>query len=248
MNDPGVPDPDRGSEQRDHPVSAAGIRRILRPLLGLGLLAVFISLWFWIAGRVTWVQGWIFLAVAVVYTNALEVWLARTNPELHRERRRRDGDYEPWDMLVVRFYNLLMAVMLVVAAIDSGRFRWSVVPIAAQVAAWVCLLAAALMIMHVVKVNPYLYRMVCIQRERGHVVITKGLYRLVRHPMYLGIVIVSFSAPIALASFWALVPGLFVAATIVYRAEREDRTLMEKLPGYREYAERVTRRLFPGIW
>jgi len=34
----------------------------------------------------------------------------------------------------------------------------------------------------------------------------------------------------------------------VVRTAMEDRTLMEELPGYKEYAARVRYRLLPGIW
>jgi protein-S-isoprenylcysteine O-methyltransferase Ste14 len=35
---------------------------------------------------------------------------------------------------------------------------------------------------------------------------------------------------------------------LVVRTAREDATLIEELPGYREYADRTTHRLVPGIW
>jgi protein-S-isoprenylcysteine O-methyltransferase Ste14 len=34
----------------------------------------------------------------------------------------------------------------------------------------------------------------------------------------------------------------------VYRTAREDRMLMQGLPGYEEYAQKVRYRLLPGIW
>jgi protein-S-isoprenylcysteine O-methyltransferase Ste14 len=79
-------------------------------------------------------------------------------------------------------------------------------------------------------------------------VVTTGPYRYVRHPMYVGVILAFLSLPLALGSLWALVPGATCAALFVMRTALEDRTLLDKLPGYREYAERVRYRLIPGIW
>jgi len=54
--------------------------------------------------------------------------------------------------------------------------------------------------------------------------------------------------PILLGSLWALIPcGLVVLVTII-RTALEDKTLLEELDGYKEYAARVRYRLLPGIW
>jgi protein-S-isoprenylcysteine O-methyltransferase Ste14 len=37
-------------------------------------------------------------------------------------------------------------------------------------------------------------------------------------------------------------------AVLVVGTAREDATLIQELPGYREYAARTTHRLVPGIW
>jgi len=44
------------------------------------------------------------------------------------------------------------------------------------------------------------------------------------------------------------VPGIGTAVLLVYRTVKEDRVLMEELPGYITYAEQVRNRLVPGMW
>jgi protein-S-isoprenylcysteine O-methyltransferase Ste14 len=56
------------------------------------------------------------------------------------------------------------------------------------------------------------------------------------------------SVPLALGSWWALVPGVLIVFLFILRTALEDRTLMEELPGYKQYAEQVRYRLAPGIW
>jgi protein-S-isoprenylcysteine O-methyltransferase Ste14 len=96
--------------------------------------------------------------------------------------------------------------------------------------------------------NTYLSRVVEIQKDRGHKVITTGPYRYVRHPMYVGVIILLVSVPLALGSLWALVPGVALTIIIIIRTHLEDKTLHAELEGYKAYAGKVRYRLVPGIW
>jgi len=53
---------------------------------------------------------------------------------------------------------------------------------------------------------------------------------------------------LALGSLLALIPAAVALIIAVIRTALEDRTLQEELPGYRDYAQRVRYRLFPGIY
>jgi protein-S-isoprenylcysteine O-methyltransferase Ste14 len=74
----------------------------------------------------------------------------------------------------------------------------------------------------------------------GHEVVDRGPYAIVRHPMYLGILIYHVGAALALADVLLLV--LTLVAVLPYLAIRivaEERVLRAGLPAYRAYAERV---------
>jgi protein-S-isoprenylcysteine O-methyltransferase Ste14 len=96
--------------------------------------------------------------------------------------------------------------------------------------------------------NRFFSSVVRIQRERGHYVITTGLYRLVRHPGYLGSVVAMFALPFALTSYWALIPAVITNIISLIRIVLEDNTLKRELEGYSQYTEKVRHRLIPGIW
>lgn len=183
-----------------------------------------------------------------IYIGALSVWLAKSNPELYAERSRAADNIEPWDNLVIRFHNLFLMAIIFVAALDSGRFGWSNVPYAVQIGGWFGLCLAAAMIWHVMAVNQFLSAWVRIQQDRNQFVVKQGAYRFVRHPMYLAVIVSAFSVPLLLSSYWALIPGLSLALLTTYRTAREDRTLIDKLSGYKEYTSAVQYRLIPGIW
>lgn len=78
--------------------------------------------------------------------------------------------------------------------------------------------------------------------------IVTGPYALVRHPGYLGAVLVSLATPYILGSRWAVYPAWAVVAVIVLRSWLEDRTLLAELRGYRDYAAQVRYRLVPMVW
>ncbi len=90
--------------------------------------------------------------------------------------------------------------------------------------------------------------MVRIQDDRGHVVITQGPYRYIRHPMYVGVILAIISTPLVLGSFWALIHAGMLVTLFIVRPHLEDITLQEKLSGYSDYAAQVRYRLIPGIW
>jgi protein-S-isoprenylcysteine O-methyltransferase Ste14 len=56
------------------------------------------------------------------------------------------------------------------------------------------------------------------------------------------------ATPFLLGSLWGLIPAVISAALYVTRTGLEDKTLMEELPGYPEYAQQTRCRLLPGLW
>ena len=240
--------PERTDGQDQTTTEPPAVQTLPRIVKGSVGLIAFALVWFGIAGRMTWGQGWAFLLAFVAYGVALTWRLARADPDLWRERSRQAENVKPWDKALMGCYTGLLVVLLVLSALDSGRFRWSVVPLWTQLLAWVILCIAGTIIWHVMAVNAYLSRWARIQEDRGQKVVTEGLYRSVRHPMYLGIILGFVGLPLVLASLWALIPGLLIVGVFVCRTAREDGMLREELPGYQAYAEKVPHKLLPGIW
>ena len=148
----------------------------------------------------------------------------------------------------MRLYAALLLVLMVTAALDGGRFRWSVVPLWTQSVGWGLLAMSAAIVWHVSSKNTYLSRHARIQGDRGHTVVRDGLYAWVRHPMYLGVILAFSGLPLVLGSWAAYLPGIAILRLFVYRTRREDRMLQEGLAGYADYAQDVRYRLVPGIW
>jgi protein-S-isoprenylcysteine O-methyltransferase Ste14 len=110
------------------------------------------------------------------------------------------------------------------------------------------LISSAILITWALVKNPHAESSVRIQNDRDHIVIASGPYRLVRHPMYVGLVQLHLSMALILGSIWNLVSAGLITILLLWRTAREDQTLRRELPGYEAYTTVTRYRVMPGIW
>jgi protein-S-isoprenylcysteine O-methyltransferase Ste14 len=214
----------------------------LAVILALGAV-LFIS-----AGRLGWLQAWLFLLAFGGFLIFYGLWALRNDPGQLNERSQVGQNTKGWDKVILTVYTLLLIGMLVLAGLDAGRFRWTEVPLVLQGLGWFGAACAGFLVWWTASVNTFLSRNVRIQTDRGQQVIDTGPYSRVRHPMYLGVMVFMLSIPLLLGSLWALVPGALIGVLFTLRTTLEDRTLQSELPGYSEYAQHVRYRLLPWVW
>ena len=218
-------------------------------LQSAGALTLSVFLMFLPAGTFAWPQGWLFLALFFGLSQAMGLWLLRTDPALLAARMRSplSGDQAPRDRVVIVAILAGFVAWLVFIALDAKRFGWSHAPAWAQVVGAV-LIVAALLGMEVLRVNTFAATTIQLQAERGQTVISSGPYALVRHPMYAFALFLMVGAPLLLGSLWGLAwLGLFIPL-LAARALGEEVMLTAGLEGYADYAPRVRFRMVPGIW
>lgn len=233
------------SENVGEPSTKVMPSRVLSGVLGL---AIFALAWFGIAGRVNWWQGWAILLAFIIYVSILVWRLSKVNPELVQERNLPAEKAEAWDRVVMGLYSVVLVILLAVCALDGGRYAWSTVPLGVQMIGWILLVVAGAMVWQVMNTNAYLSSWARIQDDRSQVVVEEGLYQRIRHPMYLAIILAFLGIPLALGSWWGLIPSFLIVGLFVYRTYWEDQMLIEGLAGYIEYTHKVRYRLLPGIW
>lgn len=77
--------------------------------------------------------------------------------------------------------------------------------------------------------------------------VERGLYGVVRHPIYSGVLVGALGWSLFRQSPLAVMMTLVLALWLNAKATREEHWLAEKYPGYRSYQQRV-RRLIPWLY
>jgi protein-S-isoprenylcysteine O-methyltransferase Ste14 len=213
----------------------------------VGSVLFFGLLLFWPAGTFDYWQAWVFIAVFLVTTMGPTVHLALTLPDAFQRRLRSGPLAESRLAQKLINFGILTNVVAVglVSALDH-RFGWSSVPTAVVVIGDVLVgLGIGLAYVVIVQNN---YAAATITVETGQRVVSTGLYGIVRHPMYVGALIMTLGTPLALGSYWGLL--LVVPAVLVFVARilDEEKAMRSDLDGYPEYMEKVHYRLVPGVW
>jgi protein-S-isoprenylcysteine O-methyltransferase Ste14 len=224
-------------------------RKLGQTAQGFAFAALLLATLFGSAGRANWIRGWIFVGLWMLGMIAGGLTIRRFNPSLLQARAKwRRSDTKPFDKIFLAAFIPLIYVQLAVAGLDAVRYRWSALPFAWTYVGAGIFVLATLVITWALATNPHAESTVRIQTDRGHTVITSGPYRFVRHPMYVGTILMYVAAPLVLGSLWAFVVGAVIVGLFVWRTSLEDRTLRAELAGYEQYTARTPYRLFPGIW
>jgi protein-S-isoprenylcysteine O-methyltransferase Ste14 len=200
------------------------------------------------AGTLRWPEAWVYLGLFCVYGIAIGVWLKKHDPDLFRERSTIKIPKKGWDKIIGIGLGLFFVPVFLIPGFDAVRFRCCHIPVPVKIFGFILFMVSVTWTARVAKENTYLSRIVEIQEDRGHRVITTGPYRFVRHPMYLGSIGYIISIPLALGSLYALIPSALCVILLIVRTRFEDKTLHSELEGYPEYAKKTRSRLFPGIW
>src|SRR5512136_2315813 len=105
------------------------IKRFIQIIL---LILVMDGILFLIAGRLDWMGAWVLSFLYFIFVLVFVVWTMRNDPGLMEERGKRAENVKPWDKVILTIYTITLVGLLVVAALDAGRFRWSEVPLILQ--------------------------------------------------------------------------------------------------------------------
>jgi protein-S-isoprenylcysteine O-methyltransferase Ste14 len=214
----------------------------------LGTLVLYGLLLFGSAGRLDWMAAWIFLAInaAVIVVNSA-ILLAK-NPAFVAARGQVREDAKDWDKQITALAGVFMVAGLIVPGLDL-RLDWSgAFALPWQLIGFLVVVVGYALFSWAMISNEFFETKVRIQADRGQTVATSGPYRYVRHPGYIGMILQLLGTPLALASWWGLIPAACAAVAFVVRTALEDSTLQQELAGYADYARRVPYRLLPGVW
>jgi protein-S-isoprenylcysteine O-methyltransferase Ste14 len=76
--------------------------------------------------------------------------------------------------------------------------------------------------------------------------ISEGIYKYVRHPIYTGIVFIMFAFGFYTTSFTRMIITIILFLVFYFKSELEEKLLIDKFPEYRDYQKR-SGRFFPRL-
>jgi protein-S-isoprenylcysteine O-methyltransferase Ste14 len=194
------------------------------------------TLWYW--------QAWVFLAVASACGGLTSAYFWRKDRGL-LERRMRIAEKERSQKIIVVLLYSLIATIVVISARDH-RMHWSLdVPLLA-VFGDLLVIAGSYVYFLVFRENSFAGSTIQIAADQR--VISTGPYAVVRHPLYVGLLIFVTGMPLALGSYWSLLLVVSILALIVWRLQNEEAFLVKNLSGYAQYRAAVPWRLMPGVF
>ena len=220
----------------------------LRSILSLVLILVLMcGLLFLTIGSFHFWQGWVFWGVIGVCSLLITIYMLKFNQSVITELMKSVPAAETQrKQQVLSILAILFFIGLIVVPGLDHRYQWSHVPLAVSLIADRLLVLAFFIIFRTFRENRITNG---VDVETGATkLITTGPYRLVRHPMYTGALLMLLFAPLALAS-WVVLPfSLPLIVIIVLRALEEEQFLHANLSGYTEYSQKVRYRLIPFVW
>ncbi len=222
-------------------LALATLRTFLIGALALGII-FFLPAW-----TLNYWQAWVFIVVFMVCVNGLGLYLTLKDPAL-LERRKQFGpaaEQSAAQKIIMSLALVGILGLLVFCALDH-RFGWSPLP------AWVSIVGDGLVALglwvNLLVLQQNSYGAANIQAMEGQQVISTGLYALVRHPMYMGLLGMMIGVPLALGSAWGLAVLALIMPILIWRILDEEKVLKKDLPGYAEYMQKVRFRLLPYVW
>ena len=200
------------------------IRRIL--IQNTVWLVILSAVLFVSADDWSWPQGWAFIIENAVGAFAMSFWLLRRDPALLEQRLSSPmrKDQRPGDRLLIALIGIVYLGWIVTMGVDGHRFAVDTNPLWGQALGLVAIAGCFVLVMLAFRYNSFAVPQVRVQAERAQTVVSDGPYQ------------------------WALVGSALLIAGLILRIRGEERVLLQDLPGYEAYTQKVKFRLFPGLW
>ncbi|MDR2887168.1 MAG: isoprenylcysteine carboxylmethyltransferase family protein [Bacteroidales bacterium] len=191
--------------------------------------------------------AWLYLGVFAVPVTIITVYLLLCDRHLLKSRLAAGpvAEMRTTQKIIQSVAGLSFLGVFVVSAFDYKN-NWSDVPLLFSYTAVVFCMLAFVLLFYVFKQNTFLSATIEVHEKQQ--VVSTGLYGIVRHPMYMGALVLLLFTPIALGSYWGLFPFVFLLAAILYRSIDEEQELKQNLPGYNAYCKKVKYRLIPFVF
>jgi protein-S-isoprenylcysteine O-methyltransferase Ste14 len=214
---------------------------LLQMLVAIGA-ALFLSSW-----SLRYWQGWVFLAVFGSAVAPITFYFLIHDPALIERRLKAGpaGEKETRQKIIQAFAGIVFLGFFVVAGFDY-RYAWSRISVPVVILGNLIVVLGLTLVFFVFRENSFTSATIEVDSTQG--VVSTGPYRILRHPMYSGALLMMIGVPLALGSWWALGFVIPMSAVLIFRLIHEEQFLAEHLPGYKDYCRRTRSRLIPGVY
>ena len=209
----------------------------------IGLIIVMLLL-FVPAGTLNYFNGWLFIALLFIPMSIAGIIMFVKSPELLK--RRLNGKEEENEQKIIILISGIMFLSSFIIAGLNFRFGWFRLSQTIVTIASIIFLISYIMYGEVLRENVYLSRTVEVSENQK--VVDRGLYGIVRHPMYTSTIFLFLSMPLVLDSIFSFAIMLIYPIVIIFRIKNEEKMLENELEGYEEYKEKVKYKIIPFIW
>ncbi len=217
------------------------IEAVVKFLLGVLIVGLLL---FIPAGTINYFNGHLFMSLLFIPMFIAGIFMMIVNPDLLR-RRLEAKEKENTQKEVILFSAVMFILGFVVAGLGY-RFNWFILPNIVVIIASIVFTLSYVLYAEVLRENKYLAR--TIKVEKSQKVVDKGLYGIVRHPMYMVTIIMFLMIPLVLGSIYSFIIFLGYPILIIKRINNEEEVLTKELKGYKEYKKKVKYKLIPFIW
>ncbi|MFM8424659.1 MAG: methyltransferase family protein [Chloroflexota bacterium] len=205
---------------------------------------MFALLFFLPAGTWRYWQAWMYIGVLIIPMFFVLAYFMKNDPAL-LERRMKMREERKEQRKIIQASGIVFVLIYILPGFDI-RYGWSNMPAWVSITAGVVMFVSYMLVFRTMQVNSFLSRVIEVAEDQR--VIDTDVYGIVRHPMYVGMIVLYAISPIVLGSWWAVIPALVIIPVIVARILDEEKALEQDLPGYVEYKQKVKYRLIPFVW
>jgi len=215
--------------------------------------ALFSVILFPIAKDWGWLEAWLYIIVFAINIGVSYFIINKKNPRVIRNRmkvkkegltsltKRSAGS----DKFIMPILSVGFIGALILPAFDH-RYGWSSTPFMVKMIGLVVSNAGMVLMDIAMLQNAFASKLLDI--NKGQTLIDTGLYSHVRHPLYSGASLMILALPIALGSWWGVLPAVIGVLSLALRIRFEEEMLINGMDGYQDYQARVKYKLIPGIY
>ena len=217
------------------------LEAILKFLLGILIVSLLI---FVPAGTINYFNGWLLMILLFIPMFIAGIIMMIKSPSLLKSRLNAK-EVELEQKIVVKLSGLMFLIGFILAGLNY-RYKWIMLSNIVVIIAAIIFLISYLIYAKVLRENAFLSRTIGVLKNQK--VITTGLYKIVRHPMYTATIFLFLSMPLILNSLISFIIFLAYPFIIIKRINNEEKVLEKELKGYKEYKREVKYKLIPFIW